>query len=311
MNYVRIPTGQMIHKLDRPEGNIRCVLDTDAFNEVDDQFAIAHALLSGDTFRVESVYAAPFHNARSSGPADGMEQSYSEIHRVLDALEWQDRPPVLKGAARFLERSDAPVDSAAVRDLIRRAMSGEPDEPLYVLAIGAITNIASAILMEPRIVERIVVIWLGGHALHWPHVKEFNLRQDPLAARTVLDCGVPLILVPCLGVASHLSTTLAELERHLRDCGPIGAFLIDNLVKYANDETAYSKVIWDIAVTGYFTRPDAIVSELVHSPILTDRMTWSVDASRHFIRYVSYVDRNLIFGDLFDKLKQRAAKSTR
>jgi len=47
------------------------VLDTDTYNEVDDQFAVVYALRSPERLRVEALYAAPFHNDRSSGPADG------------------------------------------------------------------------------------------------------------------------------------------------------------------------------------------------------------------------------------------------
>ncbi len=52
--------------------------------------------------------------------------------------------------------------SAAVEDLIARASADRPD-PLYVVAIAAPTNIASALLAAPEIVERIVVVWLGGN----------------------------------------------------------------------------------------------------------------------------------------------------
>ena len=49
------------------------VLDTDTYNEIDDQYALAQVLLSPEDVTVEAVYAAPFHNARSTGPGDGME----------------------------------------------------------------------------------------------------------------------------------------------------------------------------------------------------------------------------------------------
>ena len=54
-----------------------------------------------------------------------------------------------------------------------------------MVSIGAITNIASAILMNPEIVNRMVVVWLGGHALSWPDTEEFNMVQDIAAARIV------------------------------------------------------------------------------------------------------------------------------
>ena len=96
--------------------------------------------------------------------------------------------------------------------------SGE--DPLYVVAIGAITNVASALLLEPRLAERIVVVWLGGQPLQAPSNREFNLRQDPVAARTVFDSGVPLVHIPCQGVTSHLHTTVAELEQNVADGAP-------------------------------------------------------------------------------------------
>ena len=81
------------------------------------------------------------------------------------------------------------------------------------VAIGAITNVASAILMEPKIIERIVIVWLGGHALYWPHTREFNLAQDVPAARIVFDSGVPLVQLPCTPIVTHFTTTVPEMER--------------------------------------------------------------------------------------------------
>lgn len=125
--------------------------------------------------------------------------------------------PVYTGSEAYLPDSATPVDSAAARDLVERAMASPEDDPLYVAAIGAITNVASAILMEPKVIEKIVIVWLGGHALHWPNTVEFNLRQDLHASRIVLDSGVPLVLVPCMGVSSHLQTSLSELRDYVKD----------------------------------------------------------------------------------------------
>ena len=79
-----------------------------------------------------------------------------------------------------------------------------------MISIGAITNIASAILLNPEITGRIVVVWLGGHALGWPDTEEFNMVQDIAAARIVFGCGVPLVQLPCMGVVSEFATTGPE-----------------------------------------------------------------------------------------------------
>lgn len=170
-------------RLSWPLGRVDMVLDTDAYNEIDYQFALVYALLSKRKISLEAIYAAPFHNERSSDPGDGMEKSYHEIQRVLNILKVPDHGLVFRGSTSWLPDTLSPVESAARDDLIQRARSQPDDRPLYVMAIGAITNVVSAILAAPDIREKIVVLWVGGHPLYWPTAHEFNLHQDPRAAR--------------------------------------------------------------------------------------------------------------------------------
>ena len=300
MKYPLLSDRFRLERLTPPTGPVRMVLDTDTFNEIDDQFCVVHTMLSPERLKLEAIYAAPFHNDRSTGPGDGMEKSYQEILTLLERL---DRPTdgfVHRGSTSFLKGADQPEESEAARDLVRRAMDG--DEVLYVAAIGAITNVASAILMEPGIAERIVVVWLGGNPHHYPHTWEFNLQQDPHASRILLDSGVPLVQVPCQGVASHLLSTAPEIERYVQPCGRIGAFLAERFLSYSDDHFAWSKEIWDLAATAWLLDPAWVPTHLAHSPILSDRMTWSHDPSRHFMRVANGIRRDKIFRDLFEKL---------
>lgn len=282
---------------------IRMVLDTDTYNEVDDQFALVYALRSTERLRVEAVYAAPFLNDRSTGPADGMEKSYQEILRLLARLGRSPQGLVFKGSRDFLSDWDHPVRSEAAGDLMDRAMAipvGAP--PLYVVAIGAITNVASAILMRPEIIERIVVVWLGGHPLLHGDAREFNLMQDVASARVIFDSGVPLVQIPCLGVASHLLTTVPELETHLRGRNAVCDYLVDTVRGYRADHFAWAKEIWDIASIGYLVDPSWVPTYLDHSPVIDRRLNVGIDKRRHLIRVASYVARNPIFADLFRKI---------
>ena len=165
MPFPKISDGTRLQKLEAPKGKVRMVLDTDTYNEIDDQFAVVYSLLSPEKLDVETIYAAPFLNSRSTGPGDGMEKSYDEILRLLERLNVSPENFVHKGSTDFLASLDKLIESPAVDDLIERAMQSG-DEPLYVVAIGAITNIASAILKEPEIINKIVIVWLGGHALY-------------------------------------------------------------------------------------------------------------------------------------------------
>ena len=147
-----------------PINRVRAVLDTDTFNEIDDQFAIVHMLLSSARIDLEAIYAAPFHNHRSSSPGHGMEESYEEILRVLNYMSRPSNGFVFKGVKDYVGQAKQPQNADAVEHLIARARAGSPDDPLYVVAIAAISNVASALLNAPDIIDRIVVVWLGARA---------------------------------------------------------------------------------------------------------------------------------------------------
>lgn len=284
-----------------PAGRVQMVLDTDTYNEIDDQFAVVYALLSPNA-SVQALYAAPFHNARSSGPGDGMERSYQEILRLLGRLGRKPDGLVYRGSTQYLASEQEPVDSPAARDLIAKALVPR-DGPLYVLTIGAITNVASAILMRPEIINRIVVVWLGGHPYYWPDTREFNLRQDVAAARVVFDSGVPLVQIPCKNVAEHLRTTLPEMETYVKGRGDIGDYLFETYETYFSEHYARSKVIWDISTVAYLNNPEWVPTTLHPSPALRDDVTWGpVDNSRHPVRVATDIHRDQVFGDLFRKL---------
>jgi purine nucleosidase len=290
-----------IKRLEPPTGPVHMVLDTDTYNEIDDQFAVAYSLLAPEKLKVEAFYAAPFFNKRSTGPEDGMEKSYEEILRVLERMGVSPEGLVFKGSRSYLPAKGQPVPSAAAEDLVRRALVPR-DEPLYVAAIGAITNVASAILMEPEIIRNIVVVWLGGQPLNWHTAREFNLQQDVPAVQTILDCGVPFVYIPCTNVAEHLTTTPAELAAHLAGHGPLADYLYQIVCDHSTDHFAWAKVIWDISTIAWLINSNWVPSVLTHAPLLTDQVTWSIDRSRHFIREAIHCNRNAIFRDLFRRV---------
>jgi purine nucleosidase len=275
---------------------VRVVHDTDTYNEVDDQFALAHLLMSPDRIKLEAVYAAPFFlphcNNRSSSVADGMEKSYEEILRVLALVPTPQPPKVLRGSTEFISGADIAVESEAAADLVQRAkaVSGEK---LYVLCTGAPTNVASALLLDPKIAENIVVVWLGGHAPYWPHTREFNLEQDITASRVLLDSNVP--------VTSHLITTVAELEQQLAPYSRLGAYLTDIVRNYHGNPPGWSKNIWDISASAWMIDANWVKTDEKPSPILKDDLTWQLDADRRRILIAREVDRDAIFADFFAK----------
>ena len=161
----------------------KVILDTDTFNEVDDQFALAYAMLSPDRIELLSVNAAPFLNNRSTSPADGMEKSYREIHRIMELTDAKmaKTVPVYRGSERFMGPDRQPVESPACDNIINTVLSSDGgDGPVFIVALGAITNVASAIAKCPEIAGKAVVIWLGGHAL------TSEAEENPLGQRSDL-----------------------------------------------------------------------------------------------------------------------------
>jgi hypothetical protein len=103
-----------------------------------------------------------------------------------------------------------------------------------------------------------------------------------------------------------LITTLPEVERYVKGKGAIGDFLMERYEGCSKDHVAYSRVIWDMSVIAWLVDPGFVPTSLVHSPILTDQVTWSHNSSRHFIRYANFVKRDPIFKDFFGKLEAMA-----
>lgn len=302
MKWNLLPADELVRRLEPPKGRVKMVLDTDTYNEVDDQFALAYSLLSPEKLDVLAVYAAPYFNDRSSGPEDGMEKSYAEIVRLLGKMGRTSEGFVFKGSRGYLPDGETPVESEAARDLVKKAMAMPEGELLYVVAIGAITNVASAILMEPEIVKKICVVWLGGHPLSASTAREFNLMQDVPAARVVLDCGVPFTLVPCMGVASHLLATVPDMKDAIGGKNALCDALVELFGEYSSDHFGWAKEIWDVSTIAYLVNPDWIPTALEHSPLLTDDCHWAHDANRHFIRVATFARRTPIFRDLYRKL---------
>ena len=297
------------HMENPPKGTADAVLDTDTYNEVDDQFALAYLLKSSDRVRTRAIYAAPFYNQKSDSPKDGMEKSFCEIGRVLDVmgLSQEYGAKVFKGSDRFLENESEPVDSPAARHLAELAMQYTPESPLYVIAIGAITNVASAILMQPEIARRIVIVWLGGNAHHWPHNREFNAYQDVAAMRIVFGCGARFVQLPAMGVVSAFTISGVELEKYLKGHNRLCDYLLETVFHEMEDPQhtgLWTRVIWDVTAVAWLLDEGFMLACPVSAPIPQYDNTYAFDSSRHTMTCVFQVNRDSIYRDLFRKLTQ-------
>ena len=309
MDFAKHDNIKILQALKRPDKKVKVLIDTDTYNEIDDQYAVAYAMRSGDKMEVVSICAAPFYNGRSESPADGMEKSYNEIFNILKLAGVDDmNGKVHRGSTAYLPDADTPVESDAARNIVESALSMPEGERLYIIALGAITNVASAILINPSVVDKVVVLWLGGNALHWKNNREFNCCQDVHGAKVLFDSGAPVVQFPCSGVVDRLLVTEPELKYWLDGQNELCRYLCEITCDYSKEYShgcaAWSKVIWDIAPVAWLAGSDNWMDEcIVHSPVATLEHTYSSDLSRHFIKYIREINRDLVFEDLFNKLR--------
>ncbi len=289
---------------------IDVVIDSDAFNEIDDQFAIVWALLSRRRLRVRAIHAAPFENARVTSFGDGMERSYDEIQRLVGLLgPGVDPGEICRGAIH--RRSESTTGSIeSVSCLIELARNYDSENPLLVVAIGAITNVAAALAVDPDLADRIVVLWLGGHPTRDSHNHEFNLQGDPVAVREVIASRVRWVRFPCRGVAEALMTTLPEMESHLRGRGRIGDYLFRIFAEYEHEDLrapAASKTIWDLAPFAALLNPAWVGLVSLRQPHLDEQLLWQENPAGKTALEAVRIHRDPVFRDLFAKVEGWAA----
>lgn len=219
---------------------VRMIIDTDCKNEADDQYALTHHLLT-PMLDIRGIIAAHFEtNAHIWGEHQTVRASYDEIMKVLDLMDMQGKYPVVMGADRPMPDENTPIVSEGARLIVEEAMKDD-DRPLFVGLLGTSTDLASALLMEPRIAERMTVIWIGGG--DYPEGGwEFNLVQDLHAANVLMTSKTPLWQVPRRAY-KQMNVTLAELRLRVAPYGKIGRYLYEQLIEF-NARTGAPKGNW-------------------------------------------------------------------
>jgi purine nucleosidase len=279
------------------------VLSTDVGNEIDDQWAITYLLLQ-PRFDVLGVTSA--HAPSITAPAG--QTSYRILVDVVEnRLGMSTHPPLIEGGSLPLENAKTPRSSPAVTFLIDTSRRFSKNNRLTVLMIGAATDVASAILTDPTIVERVRVIQMGFNDEQGGN--EFNVANDVHAVQAILDSNVPLVVGTGKICRASLSITFDEAREMLAKRGAIGAWLWEEYQAWyfryvkplrVND---FSKpwVIWDnitlayaLGMTTQHTLPRPRMRfDMTFEQVKTDQtVTWitDVDEKRMWADFLNLVD---------------------
>ena len=290
---------------------VRMIVHTDCKNEADDQFALVHHLMT-PKFIVKGIIGAHFNSAARLRYGEGNTAiaSMEEINKILDLMGCTGDYIVKKGADYPLTDEKTPRDSEGARLIIDEAMRDDP-HPLFIACQGGLTDLASAILMEPRICERMTCIWIGGGEYPKGGI-EYNQDQDIAAVNVVFSSKIPVWQVP-RNVYKQVSVSLAELQVGVSGCGELGRYLLEQMVEVNNERADNPNwpngEMWglgDSPTIGVLLEETAKtdIYDMVKAPLVDYETHEYIHTGKNReIRVYNTVNTRLILGDLFAKLK--------
>jgi len=297
---------------DVPENKkVRVIIDTDAKNEADDQFAIVQALLTPQ-FIIKGIIGTHFGTRRTE---QSMEDSYEECLKILDLMDLTGKVDVLRSAVSAVKsETDYEYTEGAAR-IVEEALSNETS-PLFVVFLGPLTNLACAYLQNPEIAGKLKTIWIGG-GVYPEGGEEFNLSNDIIAANIIMKSGIELWQVP-KNVYRMMRTSLAELQDRVYPYGKIGKYLFEQMVEFNTRIASLYDGPWpmgemwhlgDNPVIGLMMDEHEFCYTMKEAPYIDDEMRYHFDGKGRQVRVYHDIDHRFILEDMFSKIKLFASQT--
>ncbi|MFV0502348.1 MAG: nucleoside hydrolase [Lachnospirales bacterium] len=291
----------------------RVIICSDTKIEADDQYAIVHALLT-PSFIIEGIVATHFSKSSSvkNGYVNGstMEKSYDEIIKILKLMDLKDAIPVYHGAETYLQENDVSIKSEGASFILEKSKE-KSDLPLYILCLGAITDLACAYLLEKNIEDKFTILWIGGN--NYPKGgAECNLSQDIIAANIIFSSNISLWQIP-LQAYRNIRVSIAELLLKVKPFGEIGNYLYKQLIEFNNERAKTEKWLkgesWclgDSLAISLLIDEDIGCYSMQKAPFVLDDCTYVSNESNENNRLIlvyDYVDSRFTLEDFFSKLE--------
>ena len=300
----------------------RIIIDNDYSGDPDDLIQTAHHLLSPSVDI--SMFVASHLSDKDPWDPSGSQAANAEkvLRKLLDVMGVEDKYTVHRGSEYAITAIDKPQDNPAVRAIIAEAMRDDTDVPIYYWAGAGLTELASALLIEPSLASRVTLVWIGG--AEYPELAapppggdhiEYNLRIDVPAAQVVFNSDMPIWQVP-RNVYRQVLMTYAELLVSVGKHGPLGRHLqqaIEKVMEWtakANFHVGETYAMGDsplVTLTALQSafQPDPASSFYVWHDRLTilDDGKYGPKSTGRPIRVYTHIDNRLTFGDFFAKLE--------
>lgn len=295
----------------------RVLYVNDLSGDLDGLFATVHMILSHSIELRGIIGTGTGRKEESAG------RSAELANEMLQLMGVGGKFKVHTGSTGKMPSARQPMPAPGVQAIIEEAMRTDTELPLFVAAGGGLTEVASALLLEPRIAERFTLVWIGGDAYPDGGTGETNFNIDPLAAQFIFnETSVPIWQIPRSVYATCLISA-TELQAYVAPCGDIGKWLYRHV---ADAPTRFNKVLnmgetWtlgdsplvvvtalaDWVPNGFrpfrYERTGSSLFDEVIIPHLNSNGTFTSQTAGRKIRIYKTVDTRMMFNDFFAKLR--------
>ncbi|WP_353808712.1 nucleoside hydrolase [Agromyces sp. SYSU T00194] len=301
----------------------RVIIDNDFSGDPDDLYQLVHHLLSPNV-DIRAVVGSHLRDGDPFDPGPGTAaNAVAVVEHVFARMGLASTERIHRGADAPLADRSTPQPSAAARAIIDEALRDD-DRPLFFVAGGGLTDLASAYLLEPRIAERMTVVWIGGRehdGLAYPPPNampiEYNLLIDLVAGQVVFnDSDLTVWQVP-RDVYRQCLVSDAELRLRVAAAGPVGRYLYDEVAEVVVRASGQgrgpaetyalgdSPLVLLTALQSLFEADSSSSRHVVRAtPALADDGTYVEVPGAREMRVYTWVDVRLMFEDFYLKLDE-------
>ena len=281
---------------------LRLIIDTDFATEIDDLYAVALALSAPDRFRIEGFVLSHF-----DGDPFSIDKSYDLFARFMQVSGYDGKYPARKGAPPSMYFG-YPSEGDGVDFIIERAHAGSVEDPLWVVCLGASTNLASAILKDPSITLKMRYVFHARSNQTWPERSvQYNVLGDIHAARTLLKEWVPLVW---FDTGTQLRLSMENGERYIAPTGPMGKFIHEYRYNHPHYQTL-DKGFFDMGDIAWLIDPGVCKSEVVYVPAMDPFMYFNHGVQNGKMLRVYDIDNNAAWNMLCDRLSRHKNQGAR
>lgn len=300
---------------------LRVIIDNDFSGDPDDLIQTAHHLMCPS---VEIPFIIGSHLSPGDFIDPSTEQSANAqriAKELLAVMGLAGRHKVLRGAELAIPDRDTPRDTPAARAIIAEALRTDTTQKLFYAAGAGLTELASALLIEPAIATKLTLVWIGGPeypedapAPPGSRGMEYNLNIDRAAAQRVFDSDIAIWQVP-RNVYRQALMSYAELIVSVGRHGALGAYLrgaIERIMQRAAEGGYHlgetyamgdSPLVTLTALQSAFEAdPASSAYKLRPRPSIKDDGFYGPALARPPIRVYTQIDNRLTFADFFAKL---------